>query len=161
MTVRFDIDKDRVTVTQPSRDAYVIRNVHPRERCKGQSCVIHNPTDHPMSYWPLEWADDKGFSRKCTHGFNHPDPDGLAFWARVGPGPLAEHQWHSCDGCCGQTLPKLNQVRCGACKEVITSYSRHHFVTCGCGESFVDGGFDYSRRGGLAEEVHDDANNQN
>jgi hypothetical protein len=43
------------------------------------------------------------------------------------------------------------KVRCSECKQEIKSKSRHDFVVCKCGESFVDGGKDYVRMGGKAE----------
>ena len=39
-------------------------------------------------------------------------------------------------------------IRCPKCSEDIYSNSRHDFVSCKCGEVFVDGGFDYLRFGG-------------
>ena len=44
-------------------------------------------------------------------------------------------------------------VRCAECKTVIISASRHDFVWCSCGETFVDGGDDYCRMGGHPETV--------
>jgi len=40
-------------------------------------------------------------------------------------------------------------LRCGRCLDEIYSNSRHDFNSCMCGAWFVDGGFDYSRTGGL------------
>lgn len=40
-----------------------------------------------------------------------------------------------------------NRAQCSICKDVIESKSRHDFVSCSCGEIFVDGGQDYCRRG--------------
>lgn len=40
-----------------------------------------------------------------------------------------------------------NGVICNKCKEQIASRHRHDYVTCSCGESFVDGGLEgYIRR---------------
>jgi predicted RNA-binding Zn-ribbon protein involved in translation (DUF1610 family) len=41
-----------------------------------------------------------------------------------------------------------NQVKCTACQQSIYSTHVHHFVTCECGETSVDGGQDYCRRVG-------------
>lgn len=41
-----------------------------------------------------------------------------------------------------------NSGVCASCKDEIQSRSRHDFVRCKCGDSFVDGGLDYSRFGG-------------
>jgi hypothetical protein len=42
-------------------------------------------------------------------------------------------------------------VRCNACGDRIFSNSRHDFVTCSCGDTFIDGGFDYTRVGFTTE----------
>ena len=41
-----------------------------------------------------------------------------------------------------------NAAKCKKCGEVIESRYLHDFKYCRCGEIFVDGGFDYIRRGG-------------
>ena len=43
---------------------------------------------------------------------------------------------------------KVNAVQCPNCKDVIYSRARHDFHDCSCGQSFIDGGFDYCRYGG-------------
>lgn len=40
-----------------------------------------------------------------------------------------------------------NRAKCKLCGDVIESKHRHDFVSCKCGEIFVDGGHDYIRRG--------------
>jgi hypothetical protein len=40
-----------------------------------------------------------------------------------------------------------NAAKCRLCGDVIESKSVHDFVSCSCGEIFVDGGLDYLRRG--------------
>ena len=43
----------------------------------------------------------------------------------------------------------LNRVQCKNCGEVLTSYNRHDYKTCGCeNETMIDGGTDYQRYGG-------------
>jgi hypothetical protein len=43
----------------------------------------------------------------------------------------------------------LNRVQCKSCGEVLTSYHRHDYKTCGCeNATMVDGGTDYQRYGG-------------
>lgn len=43
----------------------------------------------------------------------------------------------------------LNRVKCRSCGEVLTSYHRHDYKTCGCdNETMVDGGNEYQRYGG-------------
>lgn len=41
-----------------------------------------------------------------------------------------------------------NIAKCRKCGDIIESKSRHDFVRCKCGAIFLDGGFDYVRRGG-------------
>lgn len=90
------------SVTEPvfgaSAGTGVLGNVHLSAKCKGEFCVIHNPSEHHMRSWPLEWRGDKGvFERRCPHGIGHPDPDDAAFLKRVGRGSWTTH---GCDGCC-------------------------------------------------------------
>ena len=50
----------------------------------------------------------------------------------------------------------LNRVQCKSCGEVLTSYNRHDYKTCGCeNETMVDGGTDYQRYGGLNLDLVD------
>jgi hypothetical protein len=72
--------------------------VHPKDKCKGQHCCIHNPSDHHMKEWPQNWRGDRGImERMCPHGIGHPDPDDPNTKSLVGG-------VHGCDGCC--TPPK-------------------------------------------------------
>jgi len=43
----------------------------------------------------------------------------------------------------------LNRVQCKSCGDVLTSYNRHDYKTCGCeNETMIDGGTAYQRYGG-------------
>lgn len=47
-------------------------------------------------------------------------------------------------------------LQCPTCGEVVVSLHRHDFCQCGCGNIFIDGGFDYMRAGskeGMAKAV--------
>ena len=69
--------------------------VHPRSRCAGQICCIHNPTDHHMRMWPQTYRGDRGITeRTCGHSIGHPDPDDVRIRTGTDPGI------HGCDGCC-------------------------------------------------------------
>lgn len=71
---------------------------HDESKCRGQFCVIHNPSNHHMRTWPLNWRSDKGvMERICEHGIGHPDPDCAAHNIRMGNETL---NIHGCDGCC-------------------------------------------------------------
>lgn len=73
-------------------------NVHAPDKCAGEHCVVHNPSDHHMRDWSLNWRDDTGvMERICPHGVGHPDPDGSAYHEKIG-----DKYWsmHGCDSCC-------------------------------------------------------------
>jgi len=64
--------------------------VHPRSKCEGQVCTIHNPSDHYAKDWPQHFRLDRGImERMCPHGVGHPDPD-----------DVTDDTTHGCDGCC-------------------------------------------------------------
>ena len=89
----------RETFTIPGTDI-VLSNVHPKGKCAGEYCVVHNPSNHHMRSWRLHWRDDRGiFERICpVHGTGHPDPDQLDYWRLLG---LDFMSVHGCCGCCG------------------------------------------------------------
>lgn len=45
------------------------------------------------------------------------------------------------------------KLQCLKCKSVIQSKSVHDFVRCKCGAIFIDGGDEYTRYGGYAEDM--------
>jgi hypothetical protein len=49
----------------------------------------------------------------------------------------------------------MSRGQCSKCEDIIESKHRHDFVTCGCGESFLDGGDDYFRGGGYVIPILD------
>lgn len=79
-------------------DGGAVLRTHPAAQCSGEHCVMHNPSDHHMRDWPLNWRGDRGImERLCPHGIGHPDPDSLAHLERVG---TPDDGTHGCDGCC-------------------------------------------------------------
>jgi hypothetical protein len=40
-----------------------------------------------------------------------------------------------------------NMAKCALCGDIVESTFRHDFISCKCGEIFVDGGDDYYRAG--------------
>lgn len=81
-------------------DGYAFRlsSTHDRKQCAGETCVIHNRSDHAMRGWRPVWRNDKGiFERLCPHGIGHPDPDCVTWLAKIGRLDLA---LHGCEGCC-------------------------------------------------------------
>lgn len=84
-------------------DTYVAQGgrLHSKYACRGEWCVIHNPSDHHMKDWPRILRESALVERQCTHGIGHPDPDSIAFFRRVrGEERAAALQVHGCDGCC-------------------------------------------------------------
>lgn len=76
--------------------------VHSKASCKGEHCVIHNPSDHPMRDFPTYWRTDRALmERICPHGIGHPDPDDIEFKRQLkGDEYAANESVHGCDGCC-------------------------------------------------------------
>lgn len=74
--------------------------VHGPERCTGNNCCIHSPSDHHMRDWPMLWRGDLGvMERVCEHRVGHPDPDDLTHRRRRF-GSYDGLDVHGCDGCC-------------------------------------------------------------
>jgi hypothetical protein len=79
----------------------ILTGVHSPIDCFGESCTIHNRSNHHMRGWPQHWRSDRGImERICHHGVGHPDPDS--------PWTFDSSNWiHGCCGCCFQ--PKEDQ----------------------------------------------------
>lgn len=75
---------------------------HASVRCEPEPCILHDPTNHKMSTWPINIRETSLAERFCVHDIGHPDPDSIAWLDREGP-PGAKGTWgvHGCDGCCG------------------------------------------------------------
>lgn len=94
---------------------------HSPTACEGTACVVHNPSDHHMKAWPINYRFDRAArmpdrnlsgaviagpvfilaERICPHGVGHPDPDSLDFARREGGEDFAGAEGvHGCDGCC-------------------------------------------------------------
>lgn len=90
-----DLEDGAMLIRQGQRE-FTLHRVHSAESCTGRACVVHNPTEHVMSEWPLIWRDDRGFfERLCKCGIGHPDPDQQAYWDAEGFVLMGVH------GCCG------------------------------------------------------------
>lgn len=77
----------------------LLQHVHERLGCVGRHCAVHNPSQHYMLDWPVEWLNGRGLWRKCEHGVLHADPDQILYW-RVSDKPWQLLALHACDGCC-------------------------------------------------------------
>lgn len=74
--------------------------VHHKDECKAEYCVIHNPSAHVMREFPTRWRMDRAImERICPHGIGHPDPDDVAFYLSRNPNDK-HYAVHGCDGCC-------------------------------------------------------------
>lgn len=83
--------------------ASTLANVHPESACAGRHCVVHNPSDHHMRDWSLNWrGDTRVMERMCPHGVGHPDPDDIAYHQKVAGKKEVWQAIHGCDGCCSQ-----------------------------------------------------------
>ena len=75
-------------------------NVHSEDACSGETCVIHNPTKHSMSTFPMHLRETGLVERTCEHHIGHPDPDSAAHMDRAYGHTPGTWLVHGCDGCC-------------------------------------------------------------
>jgi len=70
--------------------------------CTEFGCCIHNPTNHRMRSFQMNWRFDRGLmERVCSHGVGHPDPDHMNWYFRTyGAKKARIESVHGCDGCC-------------------------------------------------------------
>lgn len=81
-------------------DGTVWENVHPKERCLGERCVVHAPTDHHMRNWAMRLSSVSGIVyRMCPHGNPHVDPDSRYYLVAVRGFHVPS--CHCPCGCCG------------------------------------------------------------
>lgn len=82
-------------------DADMVWKVHKKDRCAGEFCAIHNPSDHALKDAKLIMRTDSFkyglVERICEHGIGHSDPDSVAWYASIGSHGMGVH---GCDGCC-------------------------------------------------------------
>ena len=76
--------------------------VHRADKCLGETCPIHRPSDHHMKDWTPVLRRDKGglIERNCPHGVGHPDPDSMLYFRGLDPEWTQVMGVHGCDGCC-------------------------------------------------------------
>jgi hypothetical protein len=95
-----EMEEVTLNATEPEfgeQQGKVILRVHNRKLCEGRNCCIHNPSDHHMVNWEMNWRSDRRImERICPHGVGHPDPDDAAFRVTIGDTDTI----HGCDGCC-------------------------------------------------------------
>lgn len=79
--------------------------VHSQDKCEGENCSIHNPSDHPLNKAELNWRSDRRImERFCEHRVGHPDPDDLDYRINVLNEDPKYAGMHGCceDRCCQQ-----------------------------------------------------------
>lgn len=100
---------------------------HNASVCAGERCPLHNPSDHSLRDYPLDWDARGGVMvRVLPDGGTEIDPD--------------EYRLR------GPKYLYRNAAKCKGCLDIVESTHRHDFVTCSCGNLSVDGGHDYPRR---------------
>jgi hypothetical protein len=73
---------------------HTLVGVHQAGTCLGDSCPLHNVSEHPLKGSKQRWNRPGGFmERICSHDIAHPDPDDYKARAVV-------YREHGCDGCC-------------------------------------------------------------
>lgn len=91
----FNDDEDEEWYDILSMRGNLLLRTHTENRCQGQVCCVHNPTDHHMVSWEQEWSPRQEMMyRICDHEMIHPDPDDLQVRNLMGMVS------HPCDGCC-------------------------------------------------------------
>lgn len=80
--------------------------VHSKVDCRGEHCIIHNPSNHSMSTFPTHWRYDRAIiERICPHGIGHPDPDDVEFAGNhLSELQMKYYSVHGCDGCCSNNV---------------------------------------------------------
>lgn len=75
------------------KDYWARFHTHDKSQCNGEPCPVHNPSNHHMRKWPLNYRMDRGITERiCPHGIGHPDPDDIF--------AIGYNAIHGCDGCC-------------------------------------------------------------
>lgn len=80
-----------------------IVKTHGSAACAGETCCVHNPSDHHMRDWPLVFNMNKAGmgERVCEHFVKHPDPDAVAHFKLKFPIFIYKGLVvHNCCGCC-------------------------------------------------------------
>lgn len=102
-TLLLEMEEIVIQVAEPTIGAQIgerTLRVHNRKHCEGQYCSIHNPSNHHMVSWTLNWRGDRGImERLCPHGIGHIDPDDAEYRKRR-DGVNYDTGIHGCDGCC-------------------------------------------------------------
>lgn len=111
---------------------------HGPELCQNQRCPLHNPSDHALREFPLDYNYELGIMERILDSGEHViDPDDYL---------LSKSK--------DRTVILRNSFKCLTCNVELVSHYRHDFNGCGCG-NFIDGGKDYQRWGGNLASIQD------
>ncbi len=118
----------------------VVLKTHEKDRCHGETCTIHNMSDHDFRPFPQVWFNNTLWREVMVPGLGpvlYVDPDDPKY---IESRAVPEEE----------TELLLNSVQCLVCEEVLVSYSRHDYVECECvNHAMTDGGNSYIRRGAV------------
>jgi hypothetical protein len=105
---RHDSNKTYITGT-----GQLLTRVHKVDETCDDGCVIHDPSEHCMVDFPTHYRTDRQLmERICPHGIGHPDPDAIAFAAKMKGVKFAGAELvHGCDGCCAGAYTRLREMR--------------------------------------------------
>lgn len=82
-----------------NKDGETIKDVHYHDKCEGQGCPIHHPSNHPLKNAHMTWRNGH-ILRVCEHGVAHWDADDIAYRQRTSGRGQAYHCGCLCN-CCG------------------------------------------------------------
>lgn len=133
------MNTEESTYDDTKRHAYLssgqtVFGFHDSDRCLGDHCPVHNPSNHELREFPLRFNFDAFVFERiipASEGVEEtfiPDPDDYTLVSN------------------GGKLIYRNSAQCVNCGEELISFSRHDFNTCACGDISVDGGHAYMRR---------------
>ena len=122
---------DDVTREAKLSGGQVIYSFHKSDRCSGDVCPVHKPSDHSLREYDLHYNFMVGSFFRNVDGEMTIDPDDYNL------------------NTYGEVIV-MNLISCNHCSDVIASTHRHDFRTCSCGKVSVDGGSSYLRRLGSA-----------
>lgn len=107
---------------------------HEANVCQNQKCPLHNPSDHALREFPLDYNYEWGVMERILDSGEHViDPDDYL----LNNGGILR-----------------NSFRCRTCGVELVSRYRHDYNGCECG-NFIDGGKDYLRWGGNLSDIED------
>lgn len=112
----------------------LFERTHNEDQCLGDTCPLHNPSDHIYREDPLFFNGTHMY--RIHNGETIVDPDDYLFNKN------------------GSAILK-NSAKCLKCNVEIESVFQHDFVSCPCNDVFVDGGFTYIRHGWKNKENYE------